>query len=432
MQYPEYIPYRPQKRRWLAVLVCMIAAGMVAGLVLIQIPRFRRALAWRMDIAVTYIRSALNPVGDLPTPAVNVMPELAVTTATPAEPTATAAPTSTPIYTPTPTLVPTPIPAAVQLDSLEYNEGRDQQDPNNCGPATLALYLRYYGWEGDQTDISDVIKPTMDDKNVNVDELQYYVRNYAGWLDAEFRVGGDLEILKKLIAAGVPVMIEETFITDRPYRIGDDQWAGHYLLITGYDDNQQMFTVHDTEVGPDQHVPYAEIEEKWQSFNYVYLMAYPPEKEGEVQSVLGEDWDVDTNRQNALDLAQEQTIENPDDPFAWFNLGTNLVYFERYNEAAAAYDKARTRSKELPQRMLRYQFGPFIAYFHSLQTEELMALVNYALSITPTSEEALLWKGWGYYRQGENDKALKLFRDALHVNAGFQNAKDAVEFLGGS
>jgi len=432
MQYPEYIPYRPQKRRWPAILLGLMAAGIVAGLVLIQIPRFRRALAWRMDIAVTYIRSALNPVGDLPTPAVNIMPEVAVVTATPAGPTPTAVSTSTPVYTPTPTLVPTPIPAAVQLDSPAYNEALDKQDPNNCGPATLALYLRYYGWEGDQREIADVIKPTMDDKNVNVDELQYYVRNYAGWLNAEFRVGGDLEILKKLVAAGVPVLIEETFITDRPYRIGDDQWAGHYSLITGYDDSRQIFTVHDTEVGPDQQVSYAEVAEKWQSFNYVYLMVYPPEKEGEVQAVLGEDWDVDTNRQNALELAQEQTIENPDDKYAWFNVGTNLVYFERYNEAAAAYDKARTRSDELPQRMLRYQFGPFIAYFHSLQTEELMTLANYALSITPTSEEALLWRGWGYYRQGENDKALKQFHDALEVNAGFQNAKDAIELLGGS
>jgi hypothetical protein len=41
--------------------------------------------------------------------------------------------------------------------------------------------------------------------------------------------------------------------------------------------------------------------------------------------------------------------------FAWFNQGTNLTYFQRYSEAAQAYDTAR--SIGLPQRLLRYQFG---------------------------------------------------------------------------
>ncbi len=50
-----------------------------------------------------------------------------------------------------------------------------------------------------------------------MEELVYYVRNYSGWLKAEFRVGGDIDLLKKLLAAGFPVMIEESFTTDRQY-----------------------------------------------------------------------------------------------------------------------------------------------------------------------------------------------------------------------
>jgi hypothetical protein len=37
----------------------------------------------------------------------------------------------------------------------------------------------------------------------------------------------------------------------------------------------------------------------------------------------------------------------------------------RYEEAALAYDKAREIG--LPLRMFRYQFGPFLAYFHSCE-----------------------------------------------------------------
>ena len=92
-----------------------------------------------------------------------------------------------------------------------------------------------------------------------MDELTYYVRNYSGWLKSEFRVGGDLETIKELLAAGIPVMIEEAFTTDRQYWIDDDQWSGHYLLITGYDDAQQLFTTHDTELGPNQRILYDEI-----------------------------------------------------------------------------------------------------------------------------------------------------------------------------
>ena len=427
MQYPEYIPYRRKERRWVFILVGLFVIALLGGLVLFRIPRINRAISWRLDIAVTYISMLFNPVEQLPTPAVYVQPSTVAVSATAVPPTLTPEPTQTPIYTPTPTLVPTPIPERIQLDPPPYNEGHDQQGVNNCGPATLALYLRFYSWEGDQYNISELIKPTSDDRNVNVEELVYYVRTRSGWLNAEFRVGGDLETIKKLVAAGIPVMIEETFETDRQYWPDDDQWAGHYLLITGYDDALQEFTVHDTEIGPNQKIAYTKLKKNWQSFNYVYIMVYPPKMEGTVQGALGENWDPDVNRQNALQIARLETQMDPANAFAWFNLGTNLNYFERYTESVEAYNTARTIG--LPQRMLRYQFGPFLSYFHSLQTDELIALTKYALKITRTSEEAMLWRGWAHYRLGEGDTALKYFRDAIKINPGYENAQDAIEFV---
>jgi hypothetical protein len=427
MQNPDYLPYRRGKRRLGLKLISAFLVLALLGLTLFQIPRINRALTWRMDIALTYARSLLRPAGKLPTPAVNVQSGAALITPTLPPPTDTPEPSPTPLYTPTTTLVPTPIPNRVQLTPPAYDETRDKQDWNNCGPATLALYLRYYGWEGDQFDISEVIKPTRDDRNVNVDELVYYVRNRSGWLNAEFRVGGDLDILKKLLAAGFPVMIEETFRTDRQYFIGDDLWAGHYLLVTGYDDAAQQFTVHDSEAGPNRKLSYAELDKNWQSFNYVYIMAFPTEMQPTLESVLGENWDVETNRQKALEASEKETQSDPNNAYAWFNYGTNLTYFERYNDAAAAFDKARTIG--LPARMLRYQFGPFISYFHSLRTDDLMALTEYALVITRTSEEAMLWRGWGFYRQGNNADALNLFRAALKIHPEYQDAFYAIDYV---
>lgn len=427
MQHPEYVPYRPKSRRWGLILLTLFAAAVLLAVLLLQIPRVNRAVSWRADIALTYVRMLLNPVDQLPPPSVSVQPSVEVVTPTPATPTAEPLPTATPLISPTPTLVPTPIPAQVQLNPPAYDEKRDKQDWNNCGPATLALHLRYYGWEGNQFDISDVIKPTRDDRNVNVEELVFYVRTKTGWLNAEYRVGGNLERLKQLIAAGIPVMIEETFKTDRQYWPEDDRWAGHYLLVTGYDDANQIFTVHDTEVGPNQKMTYADLDEKWQSFNRVYIMVYPPEMQAAVESILGEDWDMDVNRQRALEASEKETQLDPKNAFAWFNLGSNYAYFARYNEAAQAYDTARTLG--LPQRMLRYQFGPFMAYFHSLRNDDLMALTKYALEITRTSEEAMLWRGWGFFREGKREDAINLFRAALKVRPDYEDALYAIDYV---
>jgi tetratricopeptide (TPR) repeat protein len=257
--------------------------------------------------------------------------------------------------------------------------------------------------------------------------LVHYVRNYSGWLNAEFRVGGDLERIKQLLAAGIPVMIEEAFIVDRQYWSDDDLWAGHYLLITGYDDAEQVFTAHDTELGPNQRILYDVLDSNWQAFNRVYIMVYPSEMENTLINLLGDDWDADTNRQKALETAERETEEDPQNKFAWFNLGTNLTYFERYKEAADAYDTAL--SLKLPQRMLRYQFGPFISYFHSFRTDDLLALTKQALLITRTSEEAMLWRGWAFYREGDKGTALKYFRDALKINPNYEDASNAITYV---
>ena len=428
MQQPDYIPYSKKKRKSLLLFLVISTVLAVFGLFIYQIPRVNRFVNYRLDIAKTYVGKLIHPVSNLPTPAVKneaEIPDPAVTTES--SPTLTPEPTITPMFTPTATLVPTPIPAQMQLTPPGYDEIRDKQDMNNCGPATLALYLRFFGWEGDQYDISGVIKPTRDDRNVNVEELIYYVRTKTGWLNTEFRVGGDLDILKRLIGAGIPVMIEETFTTDRQYWPEDDQWSGHYLLITGYDDTVNEFTVHDSEAGPNQKMAYSILDENWESFNRVYIMVYLPETEDDIKRALGEDWDVVTNRQKALESAEIAAQSDTENAFTWFNVGTNLTYFEKYNEATLAYDTARTLG--LPQRMLRYQFGPFIAYFHSLQTDEVMTLTKYALEITRTSEEAMLWRGWAEYRNGKSELALNYFRDALRIRPDYVDAIYAIDFV---
>lgn len=413
----------------------LAGVGLILLAVLIyNIPWVNYRLGWRLDAAEAYVRGVVYPADAAPTPVphtptpespapdeVDEAPQpspFPTTTSTPE-----IIPTDTPGPTPTPIPSPTPLPEMVSLDPPSW----EKQDWNNCGPATLSLYLKTFGWTGDQFVVSDLLKPLRNDKNVNIEEMVWYVRNHAGWLNAEFRVGGDIEILKQILAAGLSVVIEEGYFDTVEYYPNDDKWLGHYLLLTGYDEQAQTFMTQDTFLGENREVPYETLDEGWRTFNRVFLMLYLPGQEDILREILGDDWDPDINREHALETARAEVEAAPDDPFAWFNLGNNLAYFEQYFEAADAFDEARRIG--LPQRMFRYQFSPFIAYFHAHRTDDLMALTEYALQRTAQSEEAMLWRGWGYIRLGENSNALDMFYQALERNPNYTDAQYAVNFL---
>jgi tetratricopeptide (TPR) repeat protein len=333
-------------------------------------------------------------------------------------------PTATAVETEqaTPTLP--PLPAEVSLPSPKY----ELQGINNCGPATLAMALRMYGWQGDQYDIAKIIKPVAADRNVNPDELRYYVLNEAGWLRAEYRVAGNIELIKRLLARNYPVVIEEASTLDPRDANGpsDDLWDAHYLLITGYDDSSEVFRVEDTYRPSSHAVSYEKILADWRPFNNLYMVIYLPQDEQEVRMILGANWDPDQNRQNALSSAQAAVSVDARDKFAWFNLGSTLVYFERYTEATQAFDQAITIG--LPQRMMRYQFFPFFAYYNADRIDYLLKLTENAYqSISGNyAEEALLWHGYGLLRKGDAKGALADWNRALAVHPNFCDAEKAI------
>lgn len=425
-----------QKDKILAFLLGILVGSMVLAVALYQIPAIHDRFSWRVDFALTFVRGIIDPVHPMPTP-MAVMAAAGTTAPDPFQNEYTPTPTATATLTPTqavtgtplptdtqaPTLTPTPLPDKVELPAPTY----EKQAVNNCGPTTLAMHLRFYGWEGDQQTIAALIKPKSEDRNVNVEELVTYVNTKVPGLEIQYRVGGDVAMLRKLLAAGFPVTIEEAFIMAESYWFNDDRWAGHYLLLTGYDEAAKQFIGQDVFVGPNIRVAYATLEKNWKAFNHVYILVYPPDQRERVQEILGDEWDVPTNRQHAEDAAQQVTQTDPTDANAWFNLGTNLVYFEKYGLAAQAYDEARKIG--LPQRMLRYQFGPFFAYFHTNRIDDLIALTDYALKRTPTSEEAMLWRGWATYRKGDKEAAAKLFQSALDARPGYPDAEYGLTFL---
>src|SRR5262249_15644142 len=178
----------------------------------------------------------------------------AVITSTPL-PTVQASATVAPTVAVTETSLPAPTQAAVApvsnqtvskpsipLTALLTGITPVKQGWNNCGPANITMALSYYGWTKDQDYAISYLKPDREDKNVNPWELVNFV-NQESQIRALYRVGGDMELIKRLLANKLPVLIETGYMFE-----GSD-WLGHYQTVVGYDDTKQNFYVYDSYLG---------------------------------------------------------------------------------------------------------------------------------------------------------------------------------------
>ena len=154
-------------------------------------------------------------------------------------------------------------------------------------------------------------------------------------------------------------------------------------------------------------------------------MIYRPDQEAILQAVLGELWDESRAAELAAEVAQTEARANINDAFAWHNLGSSLVAVGRYQEAANAFDRARTLN--LPWRILWYQFGVFEAYYQMARYDDIIALANSNLNSSPELEESYYWRGMAYAAQGMTAEATSDFRTALRYNPNFLAASVALD-----
>jgi hypothetical protein len=398
----------------------------------------RRAHPDQVPTPIAYDASAAQQLA-LSTPTASPEPTASTVPATPTvAPTAasamapTMAPTIVPTTAPTatPTTAPSPAPVhqlqapAVELTGLAHV----WQTWNNCGPATLSMGLSYFGSDLDQAEIGAVLRTHRDDKNVSPEELAGFARSQG--LQSIVRANGNDDLLRTLLSNNVPVLIE-TWAEPEP---GDG--LGHYRLLTGYDHAAREWIAYDsfisTGVDPKQpyrgiRIPYDQAARDWAVFNRVYVLIYTAQMDPLVRSILGPDFEEATMWQRALQTAEQAVQQRPDDAFAWFNLGTDLVVMGQLERAAAAYDQARAIG--LPWRMLWYQFGPFAAYYGTERYEELIALSNATLNLTTQVEEIHYWRGLGLRETGDLEGAVAAFRSALELNPGYAPASDALATL---
>ncbi|MFC2064573.1 C39 family peptidase [Chloroflexota bacterium] len=425
---------------------------LVLAVAIYWIPPVHSRLSWRIESLVMRIKFAINPPDEsvflpntiTPTVSLEIMKE--TPTLTPTNP-VELSPSPDPAITAT--ITPTPLPDFVSLPNVVYVDQHNRW--NYCGPANLTMALNYWGWPGNRDDVAEVVKPgiqdmTLDfiqqgrsDKNVMPYEMADFVQDYTNF-NVVLRYGGDIDLIKRLVAAGFPVVTEKGYYEeDYTGKVG---WLGHYQFVTGYEQAIQALIVQDTyNDGPDFRILYDEFTEGWRAFDYVFFVVYPPERDFEVFRILGQWADPNWGYQHALDLAEQdiQTLSGNDLYFAWFNKGTSLVKLGLYAEASLAYDQAfvlyselGTDNRQRPYRMMWYQTGPYMAYYYSGRYGDVINLANITLETVspPTLEESFYWRGMAKIALGQTAEGIDDLRESVRLNHNFTAGLIALSNLG--
>ena len=420
-------------RRPVAILLAGIVLLCIFSLILYNLPPIHDRLAWRVDNLWVAIRRFFNPPEEVvftPQEQVAIIVNQTLT-AMAIAPTTTPLPllSETPAPSPIPSLTPTAIPNQAKLNGIRH----EYQQFNNCAPANLSMVMSYWGWQGDQFETRAYLRPSyeIDDKNVNPFEIVDFAHKYTQY-EALWRVGGDLSLLKRFVAAGFPVLIEKGL---HPH---DDAWLGHYQTISGYDDATGNFWVYDSYEGPAEayRVPYEPVGQFWRHFNYVYILIFPHERADEVHSILGAQSDPQLNFRYAADLALQETntLTGREQFFAWINRGANLVFLQDYASAAQAYDTAFALYTELPLeerpwRLLWYQDGAYVAYYHTGRYQDVINLAHTALVNVDKAvlEETYYWRGMAKEALGDRAGAIEDLTRAFTLNPNSTPAGEQIQ-----
>lgn len=283
------------------------------------------------------------------------------------------------------------------------------QTYNNCGPATTAMLLQHFGFIVSQQTIRKDLHKRSWDKNT----YTYEIRDY---LASKYQIGskllynGTLEKLKLLLANGFYVIVEDW--------LHPENSVGHLALIRGYDDKKSVLIVDDSFLGTGITYPYNDFDEKqWKPFNREYLPVYKPEQEKIVKKIIGEEWDETTMYQNAIARNQTDITTNPNDAYAWFNIGTSYFGLHQYQNAKNAFEASYAVG--WPPRMLWYQIQPVKTYNKLKEYENALRLITVGLKGNDAFsdlhfEAALAYRGLGDTKNAliEAEKTVTLAPDS--------------------
>ena len=240
---------------------------------------------------------------------------------------------------------------------------------NNCGPAATVMLLEHFGYNVTQEQTKASLRAGDSDTNIFMYEISDYLRADYG-LESKVLFNGNLEVVKTLIANGFYVMAEDW--------MHPNEDIGHVLIFRGYDDREGVLIADDSYIGVGVKYPYSQFDElQWKPFNREYMPVYKKEDEAVVKAIIGENWHEKTMYENGVETSLKEVGVNPNDMYAWFNLGMDYYGLGQYENAKEAFE--RSRSFGWPMRMLWYQIEPVKTYNKLGEYEKAIELANIGL-----------------------------------------------------
>jgi hypothetical protein len=299
------------------------------------------------------------------------------------------------------------------------------------GSMALAAALRFWGWEGKVEDILSSLQPNPYDVTV----MPYEILNFteeAGF-KAIYRLGGDDLLLKKILSAGFPVIIQRGF--EDPTDTG---WMGGYQLLTGFKSSESLIYALNLPVSATAKMSFETINAGWRAFNYAYIIIYPERKEISLIEAIGANSNQAYNASHTAQRASIEIYSNTEVErfFAWFNRGTSLTYLDDYKGAAWAYDEAFKILAGIPRelgvwRVLWYQTRPYWAYYYTGRYDDLVNLAESILDMQeqPFLEESYYWRGLGKAAMGDFRGAREDLEVSVAINPNFTAGREQLSCI---
>lgn len=213
-----------------------------------------------------------------------------------------------------------------------------EQLHNHCGPASCALYLRYFGKDASQTEIAALIKEK--DAGTSVYKMRGYLE--ANGFTTR-RIEADLPQLKRLIDQGVPIIIEESYSS-----------SSHVAVAIGYDDVREVLEVQDPMSHSVRETPYEELDDLRDLSNHGALVGVPSGDEKRLDDASAAECDYITLVDRAWEALDQDRGEDGDklvDAAIELHRAYELAWMYRFRRARVAAEKgedgARVRMHQI-------------------------------------------------------------------------------------
>ena len=168
--------------------------------------------------------------------------------------------------------LPAPPPDKVLLGPLPFIS----QTVNNCGPASLAEVLGFWGVNRSQDEVQSVLRGDGNPYGMTPAGVPSYMASLG--LDVLLGTAGTDELVKNLLRAGFPVIVNQT--------VSDSDLEFHYRPIEGFDDERGMFIASDPLIGPQHAISYGEFDRDWGYTGHRFIVIYPPDKLDKLNAAL--------------------------------------------------------------------------------------------------------------------------------------------------